>query len=212
MYSVIIPTLWKCDRLKETLTELDSHPLVGEILLFDNTTNEIPITNLPKLKHILEGRNTYVTSPWNKGALMAQYNKLLVLNDDNWIDWNILYSLSDFITEEVGLIGMDEKNHHMTETNYEIGLEPIEHRNGGYGCVLFVHKNSWIPIPEEMKIWGQDDWLFVKNRNYGKQNYKLVNFKVNGSVSLTVDSLSNDAKINQIKQNDLLLKEKYKLF
>jgi hypothetical protein len=212
MYSVIIPTLWKCDRLKETLTELDSHPLVGEILLFDNTTNEIPITNLPKLKHILEGRNTYVTSPWNKGALMAQYNKLLVLNDDNWIDWNILYSLSDFITEEVGLIGMDEKNHHMTETNYEIGLEPIEHRNGGYGCVLFVHKNSWIPIPEEMKIWGQDDWLFVKNRNYGKQNYKLVNFKVNGSVSLTVDSLSNDAEINQIKQNDLLLKEKYKLF
>jgi hypothetical protein len=212
MYSVIIPTLWKCDRLKETLTELDSHPLVGEILLFDNTTNEIPITNLPKLKHILEGRNTYVTSPWNKGALMAQYNKLLVLNDDNWIDWNILYSLSDFITEEVGLIGMDEKNHHMTETNYEIGLEPIEHRNGGYGCVIFVHKNSWIPIPEEMKIWGQDDWLFVKNRNYGKQNYKLVNFKVNGSVSLTVDSLSNDDEINQIKQNDLLLKEKYKLF
>jgi hypothetical protein len=212
MYSVIIPTLWKCDRLNETLKELNSHPLVGEILLFDNTVNEIPITDLPKLKHILEGRNTYVTSPWNKGALMAQYNKLLVLNDDNWIDWNILYSLSDFITEEVGLIGMDEKNHHMTETNYEIGLEPIEHRNGGYGCVLFVHKNSWIPIPEEMKIWGQDDWLFVKNRNYGKQNYKLVNFKVNGSVSLTVDSLSNDDEINQIKQNDLLLKEKYKLF
>ena len=212
MYSVIIPTLWKCDRLKETLKELDSHPLVGEILLFDNTANETPITDLPKLKHILEGRNTYVTAPWNKGAAMAEYDKLLVLNDDNWMDWNILYSLSDFITEEVGLIGMDEKNHYMSETDYVVGLEPIEHRNGGYGCVLFVHKNSWIPIPEEMKIWGQDDWLFVKNRNYGKQNYKLVNFKVNGSVSLTVDSLSNDAKINQIKQNDLLLKEKYKLF
>ena len=212
MYSVIIPTLWKCDRLKETLKELDSHPLVGEILLFDNTANETSIINLPKLKHILEGRNTYVTAPWNKGAAMAQYDKLLVLNDDNWMDWNILYSLSDFITEEVGLIGMDEKNHHMAETNYEIGLEPIEHRNGGYGCVLFVHKNSWIPIPEEMMIWGQDDWLFVKNRNYGKQNYKLVNFKVNGSVSLTHEALANDDEINKIKQNDLKLKEQYKLF
>jgi hypothetical protein len=212
MYSVIIPTLWKCDRLKETLKELDSHPLIGEILLFDNTTNETPITDLPKLKHILEGRNTYVTAPWNKGAAMAEYDKLLVLNDDNWMDWNILYPLSDFITEGVGLIGMDEQNHHMTETDYEIGLEPIEHRNGGYGCVLFVHKNSWIPIPEEMMVWGQDDWLFVKNRNYGKQNYKLVNFKVNGSVSLTIDSMSNDDEINQIKQNDLLLKQKYNLF
>jgi hypothetical protein len=212
MYSVIIPTLWKCDRLKETLKELDSHPLIGEILLFDNTANETQITDLPKLKHILEGRNTYVTAPWNKGVSMAQYDNLLVLNDDNWMDWNILYSLGDFITEDIGLIGMDEKNHHMAETNYEISLEPVNHRNGGYGCALFVHKNSWIPIPEEMKIWGQDDWLFVKNRNYGKQNYKLVNFKVNGSVSLTIDSLSNDDEINQIKQNDLLLKQKYKLF
>jgi len=212
MYSVIIPTLWKCDRLKETLKELDSHPLVGEILLFDNTANETSIINLPKLKHILEGRNTYVTAPWNKGAAMAQYDKLLVLNDDNWMDWNILYSLSDFITEEVGLIGMDEKNHHMTETDYEVGLEPVNHRNGGYGCVLFLHKNSWIPIPEEMMIWGQDDWLFVKNRNYGKQNYKLVNFKVNGSVSLTHEALANDDEINKIKQNDLKLKEKYQLF
>jgi len=212
MYSVIIPTLWKCDRLKETLKELDSHPLVGEILLFDNTTNETPITDLPKLKHILEGRNTYVTAPWNKGAAMAQYDKLLVLNDDNWMDWNILYSLSDFITEEVGLIGMDEKNHHMTETDYEVGLEPVNHRNGGFGCVMFIHKDSWIPIPEEMMIWGQDDWLFIKNRNHSKQNYKLVNFKVNGSVSLTHEALANDDEINRIKQNDLKLKEKYKLF
>ena len=212
MYSVIIPTLWKCDRLNETLKELDSHPLVGEILLFDNTTNKRPITDLPKLKHILEGKNTYVTAPWNKGVSMAQYDKLLVLNDDNWMDWNILYSLGDFITEDIGLIGMDEKNHHMTETNYEIALEPINHRNGGYGCALFVHKNSWIPIPEDMKIWGQDDWLFVKNRNYGKQNYKLVNFKVNGSVSLTIDFLSNDDEIAKIKQNDLKLKDYYNLY
>lgn len=212
MYSVIIPTLWKCERLKETLKELDSHPLVGEILLFDNTDNQIPITDLPKLNHILEGKNTYVTAPWNKGVRMAKYDKLLVLNDDNWMDWVILDALYDTIDESIGLIGMDEDNHSLVEVNGEVGLEPVNHRNGGYGCVLFVHKNSWVPIPEEMMIWGQDDWLFVKNRNYGKQNYKLINFPIYGEVSLTIESLSNNIEISQIKKNDLLLKEKYNLF
>lgn len=212
MYSVIIPTLWKCDRLNITLEELNSHHLVGEILLFDNTSNQTPITGLEKLNHILEGKNTYVTAPWNKGARMAKYDKLLVLNDDNWMDWRILDAMHDVIHPSIGMIGMDEDNHTLVETDDEIGLEPTNHRNGGYGCVFFIHKESWIPIPEEMMIWGQDDWLFVKNRDLSKQNYKLINFPIFGSVSLTHEVLKNDGEINRIKQNDLILKQKYNLF
>ena len=43
MYSVIIPTMWKCDRLTATLQELNDHPLVGEIILIDNTPNTLKI-------------------------------------------------------------------------------------------------------------------------------------------------------------------------
>ena len=82
MYSVIIPTMWKCERLHKTLEELNNHSLVGEILLFDNTSNNQKIEHLNKLTHILEGRNTYVTAPWNKGVKFAAYDKLLILNDD----------------------------------------------------------------------------------------------------------------------------------
>jgi hypothetical protein len=66
-------------------------------------------------------------------------------------------------------------------------------------------------IPEEMKIWCQDDWLLVTNRNSNKQNYKLSNFKVDGYVSLTNDSL-DDNEIKSIRENDLLLKQYYNLF
>jgi hypothetical protein len=106
MISVIIATMWNCDRLNQTLKELDSKDIVGEILLFDNTDNKTKITDITKLNHILEGKNTYVTAPWNKGVRMAKYDKLLILNDDNWMDWGILNILNEYITSDIGVIGM----------------------------------------------------------------------------------------------------------
>jgi hypothetical protein len=60
-----------------------------------------------------------------------------------------------------------------------------------------------------MLIWGGDDWLFVDNRNKGKQNYKLIGLKVEGYLSKTVDS---DTAFNPITQNDLIIKQKYNLW
>jgi hypothetical protein len=211
MISVIIATMWNCDRLNQTLKELDSKDIVGEILLFDNTNNTTKITDIKKLNHILEGKNTYVTAPWNKGAEMAKYDKLLILNDDNWMDWEILNSLYEHITSDIGVIGMAGNAIDLTETG-EVGLMPVEHRYGNFGIAMFIHKNSWIPVPEEMKVWCQDDWLFIKNRNLGKQNYALVNFKIEGSISLTNNSLDSNSEIQKIKENDLKLKSYYNLF
>ena len=211
MYSIIIPTMWKCDRLQTTLRELNEHPLVGEIILIDNTTNDIKI-ELSKLIHILEGKNTYVTAPWNKGAKLAKYDKLLILNDDIWMNWKILNILEPHITEQIGLIGLDEQEYNIEHTGNEFGLEPIEHRNGGWGCAIFVHKENYSPIPEEMKLWGQDDWLFVKARNRRKQNFKLVGYTIYGELSVTNNILDKDPTILEIRENDLRLKQQYNLF
>jgi hypothetical protein len=77
---------------------------------------------------------------------------------------------------------------------------------------MFIHKDSWIPIPEEMKVWCQDDWLFVKNRNLGKQNYALTNFKIEGNISLTNNILDSNSEIQKIREIDLRLKQQYNLF
>jgi hypothetical protein len=211
MYSVIIPTMWKCDRLQTTLRELSVHPLVGEIILIDNTSNDLKV-ELPKLIHILEGKNTYVTAPWNKGAKMAKYDKLLILNDDIWMDWKILDILAPYVIAENGLIGLDETEYNIEHFGHEFGLEPIENRNGGWGCAIFVHKENYSPIPEEMKLWGQDDWLFVKARNRRKQNFKLVGYTIYGELSVTNNILDADPEIHKIRENDLRLKQQYNLF
>jgi hypothetical protein len=209
MYSVVALTMWKCNRFQQTLRELSKHPLVGEIILIDNTSNDLKI-ELPKLVHILEGKNTYINPAWNKGVSLAKYDKLLILNDDLWFDWDILSTLEEHITEEIGLIGMAEEN--FDNPLNEFGLEPINHRNGGFACAFFIHKNNWIDIPLEMKLWGGDDWLFVKNRQNGKQNYKIVGFKLEGEVSGTLENVDLIPTLNPIKQRDLELKQFYNLF
>lgn len=207
MYSVIIPTMWKCDRFQQTLRELSEHSLVGEIIVIDNTTNDLKV-ELPKIIHILEGENTFVNPAWNKGVEMAKFDKLAILNDDIWMDWNILNILEPHITEQVGIIGLDEDEYNIDHIGHEFGLEPINHRNGGWGCAMFLHKENYTPIPDGMKIWGGDDWLFVKNRNRRKQNYKLVGFRINGDISVTSDMV----ELSPIKENDLMLKSYYNLF
>jgi hypothetical protein len=209
MYSVVALTMWKCDRFQQTLRELSKHPLVGEIILIDNTTNDLKI-QLPKLIHILEGKNTYINPAWNKGVSLAKYDKLLILNDDLWFDWNILNIIEPYVNKEIGMIGMAEEN--FSNPLNEFGLEPINHRNGGFACAFFIHKNNWIDIPFEMKLWGGDDWLFVKNRNNGKQNYKIVGFKLDGEVSGTLENADLIPTLNPIKQRDLELKQYYNLW
>jgi len=209
MYSVVALTMWKCDRFQQTLRELSKHPLVGEIILIDNTSNDLKI-ELPKLVHILEGKNTYINPAWNKGVSLTKYDKLLILNDDLWFDWNILNIVEPYVNEEIGMLGMAEEN--FDNPLSEFGLEPINHRNGGFACAFFIHKNNWINIPFEMKLWGGDDWLFVKNRNNGKQNYKIVGFKLEGEVSGTLENADLIPTLNPIKQRDLQLKEYYNLW
>ena len=205
MYSVIIPTMWKCDRFQQTLRELSANELVGEIILIDNTSNDLKI-ELPKLIHILEGKNTYVNPAWNKGVELANYDKLCILNDDIWMDWNILNIVEPYVTQENGVIGMAEENY--TNPHYELRLEPITHRNGGFGCCMFIHKENYTPIPNQMKIWSGDDWLFVKNRNRRKQNYKITGFNVEGEIGAT----SEQIELGPIKENDLQLKDYYNLW
>jgi len=201
--------MWKCDRFQQTLRELNKHPLVGEIIVIDNTSNDLKI-ELPKLIHILEGKNTFVNPAWNKGVALSKFDKIILLSDDNWMDWNILESLNSFITDEIGIIGMHWKNIEIDYTTEPI-LIPTNHRSGNFGTVMFFHKNNWIPIPEVFKIWGGDDWLFVANRRLGKQNYLLSNFKVEGFISLSSNGEPN-SEIEILKENDLKNKTIYNLF
>lgn len=201
MISVIIPTLFKVDRLHQTLIELSNCDEVGEIILIDNTDNLTPII-LPKLNHICEGKNTYVNPAWNKGVELSKFDKLLIINDDTWFDFKYLKNISPFITQDVCMIGIS------SDIKQEFKVVPIEphftdnlvHRPDGFGCCYFIHKSKYVPIPTELKIWCGDDWLFYQDRNI---NRLIEGIKCDGYVSATFDSKDLKSHFDEVSSNDI---------
>lgn len=204
--------MWECPRLLTTLKELSSRGEVGEILLFDNTAGK-DIKLPSKVTHIIEGRNTFVNQPWNKGACSASNNPLLVLNDDIWFEWDSLFKLvpPDLIDSEskIGMIGIGLDCYRSPHP--EKALFEIRKRTYGYACTFFINQNHWVEIPQEMKIWGGDDWLLTKNREQGRVNLAFSGIKALGEVSLTTRKLERETYIRGIIENDIRLIKKYKI-
>ena len=188
MISVIMPTMWKPKMVMATIKQIVEQPAVGELIIIDNSENDsnafdIFHTEFPKVVYINEGKNTYVNPAWNKGASLAKYDKLLFINDDVETDWSFVNALEEYITEDKGMIGAGVSCWQYKE-QYEGsgGVVPIGHRPNCYGCVFAIHKNSYLPIPEDLLIHYGDDWLFTKS---GKQNYEIINWEMGGESEQT---------------------------
>jgi len=196
MISAIMPTLWQGKEAVKTIEELNKLKSVGEIIVIDNSTDEIHLEDFEKVVHIREGKNTYVNPSWNKGYRLAKFDKLLFVNDDVITDWSFVNALEEYITADRGMIGAGVSCWQYNE-QYEGsgGVVPIGHRPNCYGCVFGIHKESYVEIPDDLKVHYGDDWLFTKS---GKGNYEIINWKMGGESEQT----SGLAEFNPIKEMD----------
>jgi hypothetical protein len=196
MISVIIPTLWKSENFIDRLIQISNNELVGEIILIDNAPQEIDISYIPKLNHIKESENTFVLPAWNKGVLLAKYDKLLIVNDDVETDWNIIDLVYPYITEDKGIIGAGGKCWDNPEGEFRI--EIYDNIRACYACLFFIHKNSYIPVPSEFKIHYGDNWLFNKIKQNSKSNYAIEGWVMGGESEQT----SGLKEFDEIKRLD----------
>lgn len=211
MISVIIPSLMRIPRIYNTIQELSICDSVGEIILIDNSDNFIQM-NVPKLRHICEGKNTYINPAWNKGVEISKFDKLCFMNDDIWFDWSYLKIIDEFITEDVGVVGMSSENYRNPSTDFKFvsplpdGKTTMGYRPIGFACCFFMHKKNWDRIPDDLKIWAGDDWLFYRSR---KPNYLMEGIKIDGSLSSTLDDKSLESELGPIKTCDMINMKKY---
>ena len=205
MISVIIPTMWKCNRLIETLKELSKVNEVSEIILIDNTKNSDEV-KIPKVNHILEGKNTYVNPAWNKGVSISKNNLLLILNDDIWFDWRQYINVSNYITKDMGMVGIGRDCYGHPEK--EISLRKVSKRPNGFACSFFIHKEDWNDIDKRLLIYGGDDYLWKK---VNKDHYCIHGLKANGYVSKTVNEFNVNEDIRMVLDNDKKLIYEMKL-
>lgn len=164
MFSVIIPTMWKSHWIHTSISQLEEHPEVGEIILIDNST-EIKEVNNAKICHIREGKNTYVNPAWNKGVRLSKWENICIANDDLAFNPDILSFVKPHIKK--GIIGMAAENYDRFRPDYNPGIEQMSLREWGWGCLLFIHKTNWIDIPTDLLIACGDDYLLKSVKGGG---------------------------------------------
>jgi hypothetical protein len=188
-YSVVIPTMWKSNRILSMLNILENSKYVKEIILIDNNPEEKPnLSPSSKLIYYTENKNIFVNPAWNKGFELSNYD-LILCNDDIEIP-NIDDVLFLISKSEYDFIGIS------FEESSELKILDIDiFPNNGYGSFIFV--KNYIKIPEEYKIYKGDFILFQNNEKKGI----LYNPNLIGERSVT---LKTDPKLYEIARKDLI--------
>jgi hypothetical protein len=186
-YTIIIPTLWKSDRTKKLISDLNACEYVDEIVVIDNEYDGYQDTKVEKIRFVSFGGNIYVNPAWNKGIGLARNNHIALLNDDINFDPNIFGIIDKNVLDAFGIIGMGEGNY-KTPIDEERGPYLDVWQPGvndwGWGCFIMFDKKNWIDIPDNIKIWYGDN--FIKDVNPSPKSC-LRNFKVETEMSKTSD-------------------------
>ena len=78
---------------------------------------------------------------------MAEHDKLFILNDDNWMDWGILDVLYDYISDDIGVIGMAGNAIDLSGNKV---FEQIESVVGRFNEELQAANEEWYQTCEEL--------------------------------------------------------------
>lgn len=199
MISVIIPTMLIPIGVEERIRTWAKSPSVKEIIVINNTNKSVDFSDESKIINIFEGHNTFINPAWNKGYHLSTTDKLCFANDDIDFDIDLFDWIEPHISEDKGMIGLDEyhgngvwqdepgcdrsRSEERRGKRFPFKLLPIHHnRKPGFACIWFIHKNNYKVIPDDLKVFYGDDYVYYKN---GKTNYSIQNLDIIGKVGQT---------------------------
>ena len=212
--SVVIPTLQKnLLFLGKLLASLDKDTCVDEIIVIDNSCKGLDYKS-DKLRVVIPNENLFVNPSWNLGVKEAKNEIVALLNDDIIIPDGFCSSVAEKMAaeprEKVGCIGfcadniLETKDLEQNPEKTNLTLKKVNGRSLYWGIAIFFYKNSYHQIPEELKIYCGDDWIFVQNQKCKKQNYNICGQNIYHYQSLS----SGEKVLNHICKNDIKLYRK----
>jgi hypothetical protein len=207
MFSVIIPTIWsppinKIDELINKITECDK---VTEIILINNNPSKYSYRYSDSKVKELRYNNIYVNQSWNVGVYQSKSDLICIMNDD--IDFNV--DIFNFVEDSlknpnIGIIGVSKDCYNL-ENDQEFLVEKITTRNRGWGCLMFLRKDSYNWIPNDLKIHFGDDYLI---KQLTDKVYRIRGLKIDSIISTSINS---DVDFNKIIEQDNINSLKYNL-
>jgi beta-1,4-mannosyl-glycoprotein beta-1,4-N-acetylglucosaminyltransferase len=194
LFSVVVPTMWKSGTTRTLLESLEDCTAVGEIFIINNSLETVPdyLEKLSKVTLYSSEKNNYVNPSWNIGVKNCKYGLVALCNDDIIFNPNIFKYLT---IQDDTLIGLDASCYSLDTDSEKLQITSVNHRNYGFGCLMCFKKKDYKAIPEQLKIWYGDDYLFSTFKN----TFALCGVAVNTSMSTTSKSSEFTAIIEQDK-------------
>lgn len=194
-FSVLIPTLFRTQRITPLVEAFEGHPLVDEIIVLDNT-GKIDGYRDGKLTVLQGCKENYVTKSWNTLVDYSKSEFYALLNDDILLDANILYEIQDHDWSIPSIIGLQYDAIVSRKEDQDPQIKPIpidETLPYGFGQALFGKKSQWPSIPEYIRIWFNDNYLATK-----LYPFTINNVYWDGEIETT----SGSKEFDLIKQKD----------
>jgi hypothetical protein len=199
MFSYIVPTVNRYPGFAAQIEKIAAHPLIGEVIVINNSGKNPPASELTTNNYqlITPEQPLFCNGAWNIGAANANEEYLILATEDITYNVSIFTKIHNFFRSPIhnppcaiGIVGcnpsllIDQAD--KSETQF---YTLPNHRPYCFGLMMFLQKENFIPIPEGLKHWFGDDFLFkvMKRRD-------MVNFTFQGSfhIETKIGSCSQD--------------------
>lgn len=163
-FSVVIPTLQRSPHLFALIAQCAAHPLVSEVLVINNAPEPIADSD-PKVRVLDQGENIFVNPAWNLGAREADADLLAIINDDLHFPDDALDHAAEILrTGRFAMVGPDNSCFIPQGNDRRISHRFASGLRFRYGTFMCLRRADYVPIPDDLLIWGGDDWLFWSQR------------------------------------------------
>ncbi|MGA4670219.1 glycosyltransferase family 2 protein [Propionibacteriaceae bacterium Y1923] len=183
-FAVIIPTLQRSTELPELLQLCAAHRLVDEVIVINNHPRPLE-TQHDKVQVLQQPANIYVNPAWNLGVRRSTSRNLAILNDDILFTPTLFDHMDKVLQRKnVGIVGPDRSAMNTPDRRHP-RIHPVYRRSHGYGTAMFMRRTHYAPIPDEIKIYYGDEWLF---RQQARRNYTFTGHGIRTEMSVTSGS------------------------
>ena len=208
--SYIVPSILKFDNLVTQLTSIGNTDCVGEIIIINNSNGyKLPdfICNAPIIE-IIPSEPSFCNGGWNIGVEKSTQDYVVLSTDDLEFDSNILNIITSNINkiEPFGIIGMDYKfiSDEYSKVENDISFDQVNgEREYGFGMMMIMNKSNFVKIPDGLKHWYGDDFLYYSMIEKDLKNYimRSKTFKLKTKVGSMSGSSETINRIDEDTRN-----------
>lgn len=178
MISYIIPTMWKSDLIYKTIDQVKASAFGSELIIIENANTEFE-SDASNIRVIKPGKNIFVNPAWNLGVELANNTYVCLVNDDIAFNLNLFEKnfhqqlINSDLKKDLGIISFKSGGGFYDTINENTDTIELVHSlssGTGFGQFMLFEKDLYEPIPDSMKIFYGDNYIYFLFHNVLQKN------------------------------------------